>query len=120
MIGDFLIASLEATAPNALTSDLLVAVVNAIIDIYADETRSYDVNFSQSGYVKSLASQVNRVRNDVSLGPARKSTFCLDNDADPLKVRKIDRRKDRELRTRGEETYENLVAFIKYRRNLGQ
>jgi hypothetical protein len=39
---------------------------------------------------------------------------------DDVQVKKIDRRKDRELRTRGEETYENLVAFIKYRRNLGR
>jgi hypothetical protein len=35
-------------------------------------------------------------------------------------MKKIDRRKDRELRARGEETYENLVAFIKYRRSIGR
>jgi hypothetical protein len=66
MIGDFLIAAMEAAAPSALTPDLLISVINAIIDIYADETRSYDSNFTQSGYIKSLATQVNRVRNDVS------------------------------------------------------
>jgi len=66
MIGDFLISALNASAPSALTPELLVSVVNAIIDIYADETRSYDVVFTQNNYLKTLASQVNRVRNDVS------------------------------------------------------
>jgi len=64
-IGDFFISSLSATS-TTLTPEILVSVLNAIIDIYADEDRSYDINFVKSEYLKSLSSQVNRVRNDVS------------------------------------------------------
>lgn len=75
-----------------------VAVLNAIIDIYADEGRDYDRPvFVDGGFVPKLAASVARVRND---------------------VRRIDRRKNLELRARGEEAYENLTAFIKYRRSL--
>jgi hypothetical protein len=66
-IGDFFISSLSAPPPTTLTPEILVSVLNAIIDIYADEDRAYDVNFVKSGHLKSLSSQVNRVRNDVSL-----------------------------------------------------
>lgn len=78
-------------------TELLVAILNGIIDIYADETRSYDTVFVSEGYLDVLAKSVGRVRAE---------------------VRKIDRRKNLQLRAVAEEVYENLTAFIKYRRSL--
>ncbi|KAK4685839.1 hypothetical protein P7C73_g4298, partial [Tremellales sp. Uapishka_1] len=86
--------------PTSLAPEILIAVLNAIIDIYADEGRDYDIPiFVQGGFLPALSGTVARVRND---------------------VKKIDRRKQLEVRARGEEAYENLVAFIKYRRTLGR
>ncbi|TXT07458.1 hypothetical protein VHUM_03178 [Vanrija humicola] len=83
--------------PSA-NDEILVAVLNAVIDIYADEGRDYDRPvFVAGGFLDALASSVARVRAD---------------------VRKIDRRKQPELRARAEEAYENLTAFVKYRRSL--
>lgn len=75
----------------------MISLVNALIDIYADETRDYDVVFRESGYLEGLTSTVGGVR---------------------AAVRKVDKKKERELRIRGEEAVENLTAFIKYRRGL--
>lgn len=95
MIGGFLVSQL-GSAPNA---EILVALLNAVIDIYSDETRDYDGVFVSEGYLAILASNVARVRGE---------------------VKKIDRRKDLRLRAVAEEVYENLTAFIKYRRALGR
>ena len=69
------------------------------IDIYSDEDKPYDVNFRQGRYVDRLASNVESVKKV---------------------VRAIDRRKEggKELRRRGDEVRENLVAFIQYRKDL--
>jgi hypothetical protein len=67
--------------------------------MYADETRPVDAVFVQQGYLAALSGIVGRVRGE---------------------VKGIDKRKDKEMRERGEEAYENLVAFIKYRRSLGR
>lgn len=40
--------------------------------------------------------------------------------ADVEQVRKIDRRKNLALRAVAEEVYENLAAFVKYRRGLAR
>ena len=68
-----------------------------MIDIYSDETLPYDVNFRQGGYLDALTGSVEAVRK---------------------LVRGIDRKRERELRRRGEEVRDNLVAFIEYRRAL--
>lgn len=78
-------------------TELTVAFINAIIDIFADESREYDAIFVQNNFVGILAGIVARFRSE---------------------ARKVDRRKTPELRARAEEAYENLVAFIKYRRSL--
>ncbi|WWC96818.1 hypothetical protein V866_003693 [Kwoniella sp. B9012] len=98
VIGTWLIQVLT-TSPS-LSAEVLIAILNAIIDIYADETRSYDSPvFVQGGFLTQLSGTVAKVRSE---------------------VKKIDKRKDRQLRTQGEEVYENLTAFIKYRRSLRQ
>lgn len=60
----------------------------------------YDVNFQQGGYVDKLAASAESFKKA---------------------VRAIDRRKEggKELRRRGDEVRENLVAFIQYRKDLG-
>jgi hypothetical protein len=92
--------ALTSPPPSTSTSnETLIALINAIIDIYADETRPTDSVFVQSNYLSALASTVGKVRG---------------------LVKGIDKRKDRVLRGRGEEVYENLVAFIRYRRGLSR
>jgi hypothetical protein len=93
VIGGWLVGQLSA----GHNVEISVALLNAIIDVYADETRSYDTVFVSEGYLDVLASNVGRIRGE---------------------VRKIDRRKDLRLRAVAEEVYENLTAFIKYRRAL--
>lgn len=78
----------------------MLQAASAIIDIYSDETLPYDVNFRQGGVLQALVSSVEGVRKA---------------------VKGIDRKKPggKDLRRRGEEVRDNLVAFIQYRRNLG-
>ena len=71
--------------------------MSALIDIYSDETLPYDVNFRQGRFLDTLVHAVEGVRRA---------------------VRGIDRKKERELRLRGEEVRDNLVAFVQYRRGL--
>jgi hypothetical protein len=93
-VGSFLMNALSSNPSTEIT----VALLDGIIDMYADETRDYDAPvFVANGYNNQLAGCVSRVRTQ---------------------VRVVDRRKQPELRVRGEEAYENLVAFIKYRRSL--
>lgn len=71
-----------------------------MIDVYSDETLPYDVNFRQGGFLERLAGSIDGVKRA---------------------VRGIDRKKEggKELRLRGEEVRDNLVAFVEYRRGLG-
>lgn len=93
-VAQWLITALQSQ-PNA---EMTVALLNAVIDIYADEGREYDAPVFVAGdMVGALTNIVARVRSE---------------------ARKVDRRKNPILRGRAEEAYENLVAFIKYRRSL--
>lgn len=78
----------------------MIQALSALIDIYSDETVPYDVNFRQGGFLQRLAASVAEVKKA---------------------VRAIDRRKEggKELRRRGEEMWENLIAFVQYRKDLG-
>ena len=99
-ISEYLLSTLpgETNSIPAGTEPMIQAV-SALIDIYSDETLAYDVNFREGDYVKKL---------EESSGGVKKA------------VKAIDRKKEggRELRRRGEEVYENLVAFIQYRKEL--
>jgi hypothetical protein len=59
----------------------------------------YDINFRQGEFLEKLASSVEGVKKA---------------------VKAIDRRKEggKDLRRRGEEVRDNLVAFIQYRKDL--
>jgi len=98
IISAYLLSLLPPTAANPTPTEPLLQGVSALIDIYSDETLPYDINFRQGRYLDALVSSVEGVRRA---------------------VRGIDRKKERELRVRGEEIRDNLVAFIQYRRGLG-
>ncbi|KAH7104899.1 ARM repeat-containing protein [Auriculariales sp. MPI-PUGE-AT-0066] len=101
-IADFLISILPSPmAPGPLSVEPTLQAASAVIDIFSDEDAPYDVNFRQGGFTERLSAAVQ---------PLRKT------------VRAVDRRSDggRELRLRGDEVLENMVAFVKYRRSLGK
>jgi hypothetical protein len=87
------------SSPSPAGTEPLIQAVSAVIDIYSDENMPYDVNFRQGRYVDRLASNVEGFKKA---------------------VRAIDRRREggKELRRRGNEVQENLVAFIQYRKDL--
>ena len=78
----------------------MLQAVSSLIDIYSDEEQPYDVNFRQGKYLDALTNAVEGVRKA---------------------VKGIDRKKEggRDLRRRGEDLRDNLIEFIKYRRQLG-
>ncbi|KAG1810178.1 ARM repeat-containing protein [Suillus plorans] len=86
-----------STASSTYGTEPLIQTLSALIDIYSDENLPYDVNFRQGNFVQRLVDSVEGVRKA---------------------VRAIDRRKERDLKLRGEEMRDNLIAFIKYRRAL--
>ena len=95
VISQFLISLLAR--PADVPTEPLLQAVSALIDIYSDETAPYDVVFREGGYLQALVAAVEPVRRV---------------------VRGIDRKRERDLRRRGEEVRDNLVAFIEYRRAL--
>ncbi|KAJ3534098.1 hypothetical protein NM688_g7187 [Phlebia brevispora] len=98
VIANWLLSLLPSPArPTAAPTEPLLQALSALIDIYSDETLPYDINFRQGGYLAMLVDSVEGVRRA---------------------VRGIDKKKERELRRRGEEVRDNLVAFIEYRRGL--
>ncbi|KAH9897678.1 armadillo-type protein [Cubamyces lactineus] len=97
MISSYLLSLLPPNVNPPTPTEPLLQAVSALIDIYSDENMPYDVNFRQGRYLEQLVQSVEGVRKA---------------------VRGIDRKKERELRVRGEEVRDNLVAFIQYRRGL--
>jgi hypothetical protein len=88
-----------AASPSPIGTEPLIQCISALIDIYSDESLPYDVNFRRGGFGERLAASVDGVKKV---------------------VRAIDRRQEggKELRRRGEEVRDNLVAFIQYRKDL--
>ncbi|PIL31313.1 hypothetical protein GSI_06011 [Ganoderma sinense ZZ0214-1] len=96
-ISSYLLSLLPPSATPPTPTEPLLQAVSALIDIYSDETLPYDVNFRSGRFLDALVQSAEGVRKA---------------------VRGIDRKKERELRVRGEEVRDNLVAFIQYRRGL--
>ncbi|KAF8899116.1 armadillo-type protein [Infundibulicybe gibba] len=100
-ISDFLLSILPADGSvSPLGTEPLIQVVSALIDIYSDEGMPYDINFRQGHYLKRLRAAADGFKRA---------------------VRGIDRKKEGgvQLRRRGEEVRDNLIAFIQYRHDLG-
>ncbi|KAJ3778269.1 armadillo-type protein [Lentinula raphanica] len=89
-----------APSSTLFGAESMIQAASALIDIYSDETLPYDVNFCQYDMLQNLVASVEGIRKA---------------------VRGIDKKKPggRELRRRGEEVRDNLIAFIQYRRRLG-
>ncbi|KAF9055965.1 armadillo-type protein [Panaeolus papilionaceus] len=99
-IAEYLLSLLPSgSVPSKAGTESMIQATSAIIDIYSDEELPYDINFRQGAYVNRLVDSVDGVRKA---------------------VKGIDRHKagGRELRRRGDEVRDNLIAFIQYRRNL--
>ncbi|KAF9433147.1 hypothetical protein BGZ76_009826 [Entomortierella beljakovae] len=93
IIGDFLINLLK----NNPTTEACVEALNAIYDIYADKEFDYDLPvYVQGNYNQELSKLTKMVK---------------------FMVRNVDRRKNRDLRNRGDEAVLNLTAFIRYKEN---
>ncbi|ORZ26498.1 armadillo-type protein [Lobosporangium transversale] len=91
VIGEFLISLLK----NKPSPEACIEALNAIYDIYADAEFDYDLPvFVQGNFNQELKGLIKMVR---------------------FMVRNIDRRKDRDLRNRGDEAVLNLVEFVKYK-----
>lgn len=115
--GSFLVnivTSVTAGPGKQVGMESVVAGLNAIFDVYGDERSSYDKPvFVQGGYLNTLAGTVHRIRSLVS---CRLSSIWASLTSSQAKG--IDKRKRPELRVAAEEAYENLAAFIKYRRSV--
>ncbi|KAF7326405.1 ARM repeat-containing protein [Mycena venus] len=100
-IATYLLSMLPSpsTPVSPAGTEPMLQAAASLIDIYSDEGAPWDANFRAGGYLERLAGGVDGVKKA---------------------VRAIDRRKEggRELRRRGEEVRDNLVAFIKYRKDL--
>ncbi|KAH9065579.1 ARM repeat-containing protein [Lactarius vividus] len=96
-IASYLLALL---APGRTGTETMLQAVESLIDIFADEGAPAEANFRAGNVLAALAGAVENVRRA---------------------VKGIDRKKEggRELRRRGEEVRDNLVAFVRYRRALG-
>ncbi|KAJ9092174.1 hypothetical protein QFC20_007447 [Naganishia adeliensis] len=93
-----LVTSVTAGPGKQVGMESVLAALNAVFDVYGDERSSYDAPvFVKDGYLQSLAGVVHRMR---------------------VLAKGVDKRKKPELRVAAEEAYENLVAFIKYRRSV--
>jgi len=90
---------LPVRTPNQASIESTLQAASALIDIYSDETVSYDINFRENNILGKLIDAVEPIRK---------------------LVRGINKRKSGgiELKRRGEEVRDNLVEFIKYRRGL--
>ncbi|THV01428.1 ARM repeat-containing protein [Dendrothele bispora CBS 962.96] len=99
-ISKYLISLLpNATSPSPVGTEPMIQATSALIDIYSDESIPYDINFRQEGFLQALVSSVDGVRKA---------------------VKGINRHREggKDLRLRGDEVRQNLVAFIQYRRGL--
>ncbi|KAF3918095.1 hypothetical protein ABW21_db0207681 [Orbilia brochopaga] len=100
-IGTFLISTVNKLpylgdpVPDEVYPEVVVACLDAIYDVYADKEFDYDEEvFVQLGFLRYLRSFVGRVKG---------------------MIKRIDKRKNPELRESAEEALLNLNAFIKYK-----
>lgn len=72
VIASWLMQQLSSSEANG---EILVALLNAIIDIYSDEGRDYDLVFIQGGFLEVLTGLVGKVRTQVSEDFTREQAF---------------------------------------------
>ncbi|KAK4050927.1 hypothetical protein OIO90_004903 [Microbotryomycetes sp. JL221] len=99
-IGSFLLSILpkDTSSRSNLTTEVLLQVIDSFIDIYSDEESIWDQPvFRSKEFLNKLESTVPGVR---------------------AAVRKVDRKRFPELRSRADGALENLLAFIHYRHQV--
>lgn len=96
ILGAFLVNVVKAVGQGT-TAEALVAALNAVMDVYADETRPYDHNYSEAKFSGALRTAFGRVRQA---------------------TRGIDKRTHASLRATADEAVSNLLAFVQYREQL--
>jgi hypothetical protein len=96
-----------------------------MFDVYADETRAYDVPvFRQRGFLETVQAALPTIQAIVSVSlwkNIKKDRWVSCWYAVRYgihQVKKIDKRKDPALRQQAEEVQSNLSAFIDYRKKL--
>ncbi|BGP14836.1 hypothetical protein JCM10213_002725 [Rhodosporidiobolus nylandii] len=90
--------SQPANPAAASTPEILLQAIDSLIDVYADEEREYDVPvFRETLMLEALDARVPGVR---------------------AAIKKIDRNKFPDLRSRADGALENLVAFVGYRKEV--
>lgn len=96
IVGDWLMSRMMEICmlPDSESCDLLSEILNAIFDIYGDETRIFNQTFVEGDYLGKLKSLLGRAK-----GKCRSIKFV-------------------EVKERAQEAIENLDAFIKYRDTL--
>ncbi|KAJ9479586.1 hypothetical protein PHBOTO_003068 [Pseudozyma hubeiensis] len=92
-IGNFLLNILESTTTTT-TPESMLAAINGVIDVYADETSHYDSVFREGKFAERLRATVYGCK---------------------ALVKKVDRRKQVSLREGVEEAVQNLMGFVEYR-----
>jgi len=100
IISEYLLSLLPKNTESLhFNTEPMLQAVSALIDIFSDEAYPYDVNFRQGRYLERLVDSVEGIKKA---------------------VRSVDRRREggKELSRRGDEVRENLVDFVRYRKNL--
>ena len=104
-------ALLELGMAAATPTALAIQAVDGVVDIYSDEGRAYDGPvFRQRDFLSQLSALVPSLR-------ARVRRYSSSG-ALTTQTKKIDKRKQPELRASADAVVANLVAFIRYRRAL--
>jgi hypothetical protein len=86
-----------ATQPSLTPVAILSETLNALYDVYADAAFEYDAPvFVRGGFLQRLGAALPEIR---------------------LVVRKVDKRRFRDVRERADEAVLNLKAFIEYKAN---
>ena len=104
-------ALLELGKADATPTSLAIQAIDGVVDIYSDEGRAYDGPvFRQRDFLSQLNALVPSLRARVCL--------CSSSAALTAQTKKIDKRKQPELRASADAVVANLIAFIRYRRAL--
>ncbi|RHZ51285.1 hypothetical protein Glove_481g103 [Diversispora epigaea] len=96
MVGTFLLTVIKNQAVQLSSPECMIEALNAIYDIYSDKNFDYDEPvFVRGGYLQLLERVIEVVHN---------------------MTKTISKNTSRDLRLRADETYENLISFIEYKK----
>ncbi|WFD29669.1 hypothetical protein MSPP1_000679 [Malassezia sp. CBS 17886] len=110
-LGDFLIsaaAAVLARAPTPGNAEVLSAVLNAVIDTYANELAPWDRVYAEGGFQQRLA----------ALLPGASALVCGRGGRADAQVKRLDRTANPALYRATKESVRNLREFLEYRASL--